>query len=313
MVHGPPEIAIIETTNRCNLNCIMCYRLEHLHGTGDMELGLFKQIAQTIRGANHICCHGGGEPLLHPHIFEMIKHAWETCRPEILSITTNGTMLTRDVAAKLHASKLTRLFVSVDGADKRTYESIRGFSFDQVVENVKHFKSISNIRTVIQYTVMRQNLKSLLGLPRLVSRMGADEINVQHLIAWNRETENMRIVDLIDEFHKIKRKVTQESKEYGIECNVNEMPGYPSYLEKCDLPFRQAYFNFRGEIAPCCIAVYLHLEKDFRQRNGSAIRAWRRRVIRGDFPEECRRFCYVRSRCPAEQSGKEAAIVTQKI
>jgi len=305
MVHGPPEIAVIETTNRCNLNCVMCYRLEHLRGMGDMDLNLFTQIAQTLRGANHICCHGGGEPLLHPHIFEMIDYAWEECHPETLSITTNGTMLTRSVARRLQASKLNRMFVSVDGTDEQTYESIRGFPFEQIVENVKYFKSISTIPTVIQYTVMRQNLHSLSGLPRLVSRMGADGINVQHLITWNRETERMRIVDLIGEFQEIKRRVTEEAKDYAIECTINDIPGYPFYLDKCDLPFRQVYFNYRGEIAPCCIAIHLCLEKDFKQRNGSSIRDWRRRVIHGDFPDECKVFCYVRGRLLAETHDRQ--------
>jgi MoaA/NifB/PqqE/SkfB family radical SAM enzyme len=294
MVHGPPEIAVIEVTNRCNLNCIMCYRLEYLNETGDMSFELFQQIAQTVKGAKHICCHGGGEPLLHPRILEMIDCAWQICRPQILSITTNGTMLNHKVAEKLCQSKLNRLFVSMDGADKETYENIRGFPFEQIVENVKRFKSISTIPTVIQYTVMRQNLRSLLGLPRLVSQMGADGINVQHLIAWNRGTEKMRIIDLHREFQKISQTVTKEARDYGIECTVNEIPRYPLFLGKCDLPFRQVYFNHRGGIAPCCIAIHLSLEDDFTQRNGRNIRDWRRRVIRGDFPQECKTFCYFR-------------------
>jgi hypothetical protein len=135
--------------------------------------------------------------------------------------------------------------------------------------------------------------------------MGADEINVQHLITWNRETEGMRIVDLIGEFQEIKRRVTDEAKDYSIECNINDIPGYPLHLDKCDLPFREVYFNSRGEIAPCCIAVHLCLEKDFTQRNGSGIRDWRRRVAQGDFPEECKTFCYVRGRILTERHDGE--------
>lgn len=56
---GAPESAVIETTNRCNLDCIMCYRREYLKEAGDMDFDVFKQIAQRINGARHICCHGG--------------------------------------------------------------------------------------------------------------------------------------------------------------------------------------------------------------------------------------------------------------
>lgn len=292
VVLGVPEIVVIEPTNRCNLNCTMCYRREHLKETGDMSLGLFKKIAQSVKGARHICCHGGGEPLLHPQIFEMINYTYEICHPETLSITTNGTLLNQEMARKLQASKLNRLYVSIDGADKQTYEAIREVPFEEVVENIRYFKSISEIYTVIQYTVMKQNLKSLLNLPQLVSYMGAEAINVQHLLNWNLQIGNQRIIELYNQFQEIRERVIEQAKQYGIECYI---PPIPSGLDKCDLPFRQIYFNFKGAIAPCCVAIHISLEKDFNRRNGKNIRHWRRRVIRGDFFPECQQFCYVKS------------------
>ena len=289
MMLGAPEIAVIETTNRCNLDCIMCYKHEHLKETGDIDFELFKQIAQAVKGARHICCHGGGEPLLHPRIVEMINYVHDTCHPETLSITTNGTLLDRKMAAKLRVSKLNTLFVSIDGASKETFESIRGTSFERVVENVRYFKSISKIPTVIQCTVMKQNLASLPGLPKLVSHMGAERINVQHLLSWNVQAEKMRILDLYDEFKRVREQTMQEAEQYRIECNIPPIP----QLDRCDLPFSQVYFNFKGGIAPCCVAIHITLEKSFRKINGRNIKNWRRRAIQGDWPDECRRFCYV--------------------
>lgn len=291
MITLPPEIAVIEITNRCNLNCVMCYRLTYLKEIGDMDFSLFKQIVKSIKGAQYVCCQGGGEPLLHPQVFEMIEYAHKVCAPKTLTITTNGTVLTREMARKLASSKLSVLHVSIDGSDKETYERIRGFDFDQVVANVRYFKSVSRIPTVIQFTVMKENLQSLLGLPRLVKSMGAEKMNVQHLLKWNDQMNNMRVLDgVYDNFERVRMTVLEEAEKLGIECSVPPI----GLVERCDLPFRQVYFNFKGEIAPCCVAIYLLLEKSYSDINGERIRDWRRRVGRGDFPEECRRFCYVK-------------------
>jgi len=287
----PPEIAVIEPTNRCNLNCVMCYRLEHLGDVGDMSFSLFKQIADSVKGARMICCHGGGEPLLHPDILKMIDYAHEACNPEVLSITTNATLLDHEMAKGLAASKLGVLYASIDGADKRTYEGIRGFSFEQVVENVRYFKSMSRIPIVVQYTVMKDNLQSLLRLPELVRYIGADRINVQHLLKWNRQMEGMRVIDgIYEDFERIRVLVLDEAGKYGVECSIPPI----GFIDKCDLPFREAYFNFKGEIAPCCVAVHVSLERSFTDINGDRIREWRRKVGQGEFFEECRRFCYVK-------------------
>lgn len=82
----------VEITNLCNKNCSFC------HGTarapGRMELELFRKITAMLRGVTeYLYFHLMGEPLTHPQLPEMIRHAVQEGFKPI--ITTNGTLLPR--------------------------------------------------------------------------------------------------------------------------------------------------------------------------------------------------------------------------
>jgi len=291
---GPPEIVVIETTNRCNLSCFMCYRLDWLNECGDMPLSLFKEIIKSLKHRpEQIWCHGGGEPLMYPDICEAIDYAYEKCRPKVLAISSNGTLLTRQMADNLAKTRLNWLNISIDGSDEDTYQRIRNTPLQPVIENIKYFKSISRIPVIINYTLMKNNIRSLLSLPELALSAGVDRINVQHIKLLGRQVKEERITDGPSEFRRIRNIVRRKAQDYKIPCRV---PRFPHPIHICILPFRQIYFNFKGQIAPCCIAIHLSLEKNFADINGINIREWRKRVIRGDFPAECIKFCYIRNR-----------------
>ena len=71
----PPDRLYIESTNICNLSCIMCPtgRKEQVRKKGYMDFELFKSIVDEM--APHVkatTLHIWGEALLHPQIVEMI-------------------------------------------------------------------------------------------------------------------------------------------------------------------------------------------------------------------------------------------------
>ena len=61
----------VQITTACNMKCAhCCYNCQY---TGDyMRMGTFKESDQWNKGLLNI---GGGEPTLHPQLFEMIDYA----------------------------------------------------------------------------------------------------------------------------------------------------------------------------------------------------------------------------------------------
>jgi len=136
----------IESTNACNLRCVMCGRNFMKEKIGFMEWSLFKKIIDECSENNlpSIKLNYRGEPLMHPKIVDMVRYAKEKGILEV-QFNTNGLLLTEELSRKLIEAGLDRIIFSFDGAKKETYERIRtGSSYDRVLKNIRDFVRIRN-------------------------------------------------------------------------------------------------------------------------------------------------------------------------
>ena len=106
----------VEVTDRCNLNCPGCYRhtLE-----GDRSLDEIKN--EVLELKRRLNCDrigiAGGEPLLYPHLLEVVKFISENgMKPFLL---TNGENLTIDFIRELKKAGLIKFHFHVDSGMKR--------------------------------------------------------------------------------------------------------------------------------------------------------------------------------------------------
>lgn len=113
----------ISVTDECNLNCFYCHRegctASFCEMTAD-EIGKIVGVA-TEFGVRKIKLTGG-EPLLREDIVDVVA---AVTRPSIgeVSMTTNGTLLA-EVAHELAEAGLTRINISLDTLDPKTFHRI---------------------------------------------------------------------------------------------------------------------------------------------------------------------------------------------
>ena len=126
----------IEVTNACNLRCIMCPREKSSKEVGYMDFELFKKIIDECkqRRVRKIFFHKDGESLLHPKLPEFIRYARNVNAAEMLSLTTNGTLLNQELADKLIEAGLDEVCISIDAVNPDTYTKIKGRPMYEIVE-----------------------------------------------------------------------------------------------------------------------------------------------------------------------------------
>lgn len=133
---------LLELTNCCNLQCIMCPNPGHKRKRGFMEESTFLKILQRCKESDmhKLCLHATGEPLLHPDFkkyINMIDKEYFTS----VRFSTNGMLLDQDMIDNIMASPVTRINISFSGWDKESYESIyRGGDFEVVSNNIRDLK-----------------------------------------------------------------------------------------------------------------------------------------------------------------------------
>lgn len=86
-------------TTRCNLRCRGCYTLNSSSPAMDMPLELAKTIIDRLAAMDvFTIAIGGGEPFLHPHVFQIAEYARQN--RVVPNVTTNGLLMDAETSRK---------------------------------------------------------------------------------------------------------------------------------------------------------------------------------------------------------------------
>lgn len=186
----------VETTNACNLKCVMCpNRCVPDSQKGLLPLSVFKKIVDEARGfVNDMYLHHRGEPLLNPNLFDMLAYARKAGIKT--RFHSNGTLLTPDRAEALLADPPDMVSFSVDGFAKQAYELIRvGADFDRTLANLFYLlKRKRELKRKAPYIVVErirfrqtppgETPESIRELTQRFLAAGLDEVIVKEEYTW---------------------------------------------------------------------------------------------------------------------------------
>ena len=131
MVQFPLQRIHIELTNVCNFDCTFCPKQEMTRKYEYMEYenvcGIIDQIAE-YNLAEKITFHVMGEPFMHPRFFDILDHAAHLGVKT--GITTNGTYLNEEIAAKIEQVTISQINVSLQTPDEESFKTRKSRRMD---------------------------------------------------------------------------------------------------------------------------------------------------------------------------------------
>jgi radical SAM protein with 4Fe4S-binding SPASM domain len=234
-VDYPFQWLMVEPTNHCNLQCVMCPQHGKLtRKKGYMKLSLFHKILdQAGSHLKSMQLFHSGEALLHPRIGDMIALA--VSKNIYTLLNTNGTLLDERKARTLLDSGLHSISFSFDTFDKRTYESIRqGACFEKTLHRMERFLELKaggnyrNTKAILEIVDMVDTRPHIAGFVRRANAMGFDQVRIWRFHNWAD-------TDRVENEHSPFRN----SRSGGY---------YP-----CEYPFFLMAVYWDGSVAPCCI------------------------------------------------------------
>lgn len=272
-----PQVVYIETTNTCNLHCSICPitigMKEYTRSNKFFSWDNFRKILPLIKSAERCIMSGGGEPLLHPYFFDMLKEVRKYGTQVIFN--TNGTLLDEKKAKKLVELQTDTISISIDGATSATYERLRvGASFENVKENIITLNRIKRMSKSdkpylnIQMTISRENYTEIPLMAELAGEWGINHLVIEPLTPIFCENtdykeffdKNMVSPSLVADYIIEAKKIAQKkgivfSSHYLVALGKEEVFGH-AWLFRCVQPWINIGFRTDGTIFPCCGTSY---------------------------------------------------------
>jgi radical SAM protein with 4Fe4S-binding SPASM domain len=173
-----PETIHFSVTGRCDQACAGCFYSARPGSTvtpNDAPFELFERVVHQATEARVFqMALGGGEPLLHPRLLDMVRLARQG--RIVPNLTTNGNLLTSEVAAALKEAGLGQVQISLNGASEGTNSATRP-NFAAAVRAVKACQAMG-LRFGLNVLLTRSSLPDLEAVVRLGRQMGATTINL---------------------------------------------------------------------------------------------------------------------------------------
>ncbi len=171
-----PRLQILawEITRSCNLYCAHC-RASAAHGPFEGELSTeecFHLIDEILEVSKPIIILSGGEPLVRHDIFQIAEYAVSKGLRVVMG--SNGTLLTKEMAAKLKDAPISRIAISLDFPVAELQDDFRGKkgAFEEAMAGIVNARH-AGIEIQINSTITKLNTSYLGELLSLALREGA--------------------------------------------------------------------------------------------------------------------------------------------
>ena len=203
-------VIVWNVTRRCNLKCVHCYA--HAKNTSfDNELSTDqgKQLIDDLAAfGSPVMLFSGGEPLIRKDLPQLAAYAVEKGMRAVIS--TNGTLITPEMARNLKEIGLSYVGISLDGMEEIN-DRFRGVSgaFRSALEGIKNSQA-AGIKVGLRFTVNKFNVKEIPKIFQLLEEMDIPRVCFYHLVYAGRGTE------------LVKEDLTHEGTRAAVDLIINE-------------------------------------------------------------------------------------------
>ncbi len=213
-------------TNRCNLRCSHCY-MDAGSGYGSelKDVETICVVERIVELNPPLVILSGGEPLVRENLFEiasMIRsHGIK------LALSTNGTLIDREVAKKLRKTGFVYVGVSIDSPDERWNDEFRGVSgaFRSAIRGAKNCVR-EGVPVGLRLTLTEKNWKEAPAVVRLAREIGAERVTFYHLSAVGRARKLSRRWYLTPKsYFRLMNKLIELARKYTGEMEIETTLG----------------------------------------------------------------------------------------
>lgn len=261
-------------TRRCNLACQHCYMDAEKEASEELSLEEGIHLVDDLAALKiPILIFTGGEPLLSRNFFAYAFHAREIGLRTVIS--TNGTLITPEVARLMAEAQIRYVGVSMDSITPQRHDSFRGVAgaWDRALQGMRNARD-AGLKTGLRITLTRDNWQDVPALLNLALEEGIPRFCLYHLVPTGRGAGIAQRDVTPDQRRSVIRLLAEaavELKDRNIEILTTDSPMDGAYLLEllkgdprqeqvrklltnaggCSTGVKVANINHKGDVHPC--------------------------------------------------------------
>lgn len=271
-----------EITQKCPNNCLFCSSCSSYDCESFISLDKFKETVSFLHdkyGLEEVSL-SGGEPFLHPNIFEMIEHLTslgirsviftsgiklrpqlnidmsKLSEPEQKIITQIGgnrfCELTKLDFYELEKRGLNRIVFDFQASDVDTYNKLMGTKnqFCNIAKSILN-AGTSKIETDVHFIPLKDNFEQLPDIIELLNIAGIKNLSLLKFVPQGRGKENIEQLTLsASEQERFKEIVTYARNTFNGNLRIG-IPLSDDSDHKCNAGFTKLVIKYDGTVLPC--------------------------------------------------------------
>ncbi len=203
-------VVVWNVTRRCNLKCVHCYA--HAKNTAfenELTTEQGKRLIDDLADfGSPVMLFSGGEPLVRKDLPQLAAYAVEKGMRAVIS--TNGTLITPEMARNLKEIGLSYVGISLDGMEEINdrFRGVNG-AFRSALEGIKNSQA-AGIKVGLRFTINKFNVNEIPKIFQLLEDMDIPRVCFYHLVYAGRGT------DLVEE------DLTHEGTRAAVDLIIDE-------------------------------------------------------------------------------------------
>jgi radical SAM protein with 4Fe4S-binding SPASM domain len=214
-------IVVWNITRTCNLRCVHCYSSSNAERyPGELDWEQMKGVVDDL-SAYEIpsLLLSGGEPLIHPRFFDLVDYA--SSKDLKLTISTNGTLIDPEKAARLKEAEVAYVGISLDGIGE-VHDTFRGKkgAFKAAVKGFHYCHEVGQ-KTGLRLTLTRHTVQNIHEILDFIEEQEIQRVCFYHLVPAGRGSD-IQGLDASESRHAIDTLIERVEKWHreGIDREV---------------------------------------------------------------------------------------------
>jgi 12,18-didecarboxysiroheme deacetylase len=182
-------VVVWNVTRRCNLKCVHCYaHAKDIPFDNELTTEQGKVLIDDLSAyGSPVMLFSGGEPLVRKDLPQLAAYAVEKGMRAVIS--TNGTLITPQMARTLKEIGLSYVGISLDGMQEINdrFRGVKG-AFRSALEGIKNTQD-AGIKVGLRFTINKFNFREIPKIFQLLEEMDIPRVCFYHLVYAGRATE----------------------------------------------------------------------------------------------------------------------------